>query len=110
MNFGLVPSYWSYPLIYRPAYPIVQAPVVIVQGPVKNHREVDTSTWLVALDGGLIRAVRDYWLDGDVFHYVLRDGTEGSMPLSEIDLSLTEQLNRERGLTFRLPKPLNQPD
>lgn len=62
-------------------------------------------TWLVALDGGLVRTVRDYWVEGEVFHYILRDGTEGSMPFSAIDLPLTEQLNGERGLTFRIPKP-----
>jgi len=98
LSFGVVPSYWPYPLIYAPAYPTVQAPMVILQGPT-------ASTWLVAQDGGLVRAVRDYWVEGEVFHYILRDGTEGSMPLSEIDLPLTEQLNGERGLTFRLPKP-----
>ena len=104
-GFGSPPSYWPYSLVYPPAYPVVQAPVVILQGPGGNRPDVDTSIWLVALDGGLVRAVTKYWLEGEVFHYVLRDGTEGSMPLSEVDLSLTEQLNRERGLTFRLPKP-----
>ena len=108
LSFGGVPSYWPYPLVptvYPPAYPIVQAPIVIQQGAGENRPGVDTSIWLVALDGGLVRAVRKFWLEGEVFHYVLRDGTEGSMPLSEVDLSLTEQLNRERGLIFRLPKP-----
>ncbi len=104
LSFGSIPSYWPYPPVYPPAYPIVQAPVVILQGTGGNRPDVDTSIWLVALDGGLVRAVRKYWLEGEVFHYVLRDGTEGSMPLSEVYLSLTEQLNRERGLIFRLPK------
>lgn len=103
-SFGTAPFYWPYP-VYEPAYPALPAPAVIPPSLNENRPEVDTSVWLIALDGGLVRAVRDYWLDSGVFYYVLRDGTEGSMPLSEVDLPLTEQLNRERGLIFRLPKP-----
>jgi len=107
-QFYGVPSYAPYSgIIYQPAYPAVQGPVIVQQGAAdENRRDADTRLWLLALDGGLIRAASDYWVENNVLHYVLRDGTEGSVPLSELDLSLTEQLNRERGLTFRLPGPV----
>jgi hypothetical protein len=62
--------------------------------------------WLVALIDGTIRAVKDYGLKDDTLTYVTRDGQSSSVPLSEVDLSFTIQLNRERGLEFRLPRPL----
>jgi len=60
--------------------------------------------WLLALNDGSIRAVTDYWLEKDTLHYLTRDGKSASVPLSELDLSFTTQLNRERGLDFRLSK------
>jgi hypothetical protein len=61
--------------------------------------------WLLALNDGSIRAARDYWLEDDTLRYLTRDGKSASVPLSELDLSFTLQLNRERSLDFRLPKP-----
>jgi len=52
---------------------------------------------LLALNDGSIRATRDYWLELDTLPYLTRDGKSASVPLSELDLSFTLQLNRERG-------------
>jgi hypothetical protein len=62
--------------------------------------------WLLASKDGKIWFVRDYWLEGETLHYVLRDGSQSSLPLAQIDLLLTRQLSRERGEQFRLLKPL----
>jgi hypothetical protein len=72
----------------------------------KDTQGVADRVWLVALIDGTIRAVKDYGLKDDTLTYVTRDGQSSSVPLSEVDLSFTIQLNRERGLEFRLPRPL----
>jgi hypothetical protein len=77
-----------------------------VTEPPRESRRATERIWLLALNDGSIRAVRDYWLEDNMLHYLTRDGKSSSFPLSELDLSFTLQLNRERGLDFRLPKPL----
>ncbi|MBI2818093.1 MAG: hypothetical protein HYX72_14255 [Acidobacteria bacterium] len=45
--------------------------------------------------------VQDYWLTGDNVHY-LKNDVEGVTPLSDVDLSVTQQLNHERQQPFVL--------
>ncbi len=52
---------------------------------------------------GTIRAVLAYWVDGTTVHYVTMDHEQKQTPLSSLDHSLSERLNRERNVTFRLP-------
>ena len=46
--------------------------------------------------------VQDYWLTGDNVHYLKNDGVEGAAPLSDVDLSATQQVGRERQQPFVL--------
>ncbi len=59
--------------------------------------------WLIAFRDRTIQAATDYWLEGNTLHYVSRDGTKSAADLAAVDITFTQQLNRERGLEFHLP-------
>jgi hypothetical protein len=58
--------------------------------------------YLIALKGGLIYAAREPWLLGNTVHFVTLQGDHYVVSLREVDLDLSAQLNRERGLKFVL--------
>jgi hypothetical protein len=51
---------------------------------------------------GSIRAAASYWLQNGTLHYVTLQREEKSVPLSQIDRQLTNQLNRERHVNLNL--------
>ncbi len=57
---------------------------------------------LIALRDGTINTSREHWLEKDALHYVTRDGVQKRVPVEDVDLDLTAQVNRERGLPFVL--------
>ncbi len=57
---------------------------------------------LIALRDGTIHTSREHWLEQDALHYVTRDGVRNRVTVGEVDLDLTAQVNRERGLPFVL--------
>jgi hypothetical protein len=62
-------------------------------------------TLLVFKDNS-VYAVTDYWLDAGRLHYTTSYGGENSVPLEQVDLQTTVQMNWERGMQFVLrPKP-----
>lgn len=96
---------WVMP-VARP--PIVRERVIIRdRGPARKrcrHRIPIIDFWIVVPKDGPLRAVTEYWLQDEIFHYVERDGTKSSMPLNEIDLSLTKRVNLRFSKPFRLPR------
>jgi len=42
-------------------------------------------------------------VDGSTLHWTTREHVEKQAPLSTVDRSFSEQLNRERRVEFRLP-------
>ncbi|MBI2816180.1 MAG: hypothetical protein HYX72_04490 [Acidobacteria bacterium] len=56
---------------------------------------------LLAFKDHTLVAVTDYWLKGDTLYY-LRNGIETGVPLDQLDLPLTQQLNFERRVPFVL--------
>ncbi len=61
--------------------------------------------YLLATNDGVIRAVLAYWAaDKDTVQYVTMDRERKSLPISSIDRQLSARLNRERGVSFGLPK------
>lgn len=126
LGYGYWPygDYWPSTVYYSapsyiysyPSYPVV------VERDVIRYREADPDdygdaprsairaaspepNWLIAFRDTSIRAVTDYWLEGSTLHYVGREGTKSSAELSAVDISFSKDLNRERGLEFRLPSP-----
>ncbi len=57
---------------------------------------------LIALKGGEIHTSREHWLERDALHYVTRDGVHNRVAVDDVDMDLTAQVNRERGLPFVL--------
>jgi hypothetical protein len=99
----LIDPYWP-GIGYNSRYLLEERPRV-TKIPQTESRSATEPMWLLALNDGSIRAARNYWLEDDTLRYSTRDGKSASVPLSELDLSFTLQLNRERSLDFRLPKP-----
>lgn len=60
--------------------------------------------WLLAFPNGTIVLAVAYWTDHDTLHYVTRAKEQKQIPISALDRDLTDQLNQERGLEFRIPK------
>ncbi len=59
-------------------------------------------TVLIAFKDHTIYAAFTYWLEGETVHYVTTHGTHNQVSLGLIDRELSERLNRERGVDFRL--------
>jgi hypothetical protein len=57
---------------------------------------------LFAIQAGTVYAVTDYWRDEDRLAYVLSNGKEGQVDLSELDWKTTTQLNTERNIKVTL--------
>ncbi len=60
--------------------------------------------YLLAFKDGVIRASLAYWVEGRTLHYVGTDHKNYQVPLTSVNRDLSAQLNRERGVTFRLPE------
>lgn len=60
-------------------------------------------TYLVAFHDGAIRLADAFWVRDGTFHYVTADHRERTAPLASVDRRLSEQLNRDRNVVFRLP-------
>jgi hypothetical protein len=79
------------------------APAVWDSGPAAQASKYQDTLFLLAMNDGTIRAVLAYWVDGATVHYVTMDHEQKQTPLSSLDHGLSERLNRERNVTFRLP-------
>jgi hypothetical protein len=87
------------PVIVQPP----PAPAVWNSGPAAQAKKYEDPLFLLAMKDGTIRAVVAYWVDGMTVHYVTMDHEQKQTPLSSLDHSLSERLNRERNVTFSLP-------
>lgn len=68
------------------------------------QRKYDEPLYLIAFNGGDIRAVLAYWVDGASLHYVTMDHAQKQVALASIDRRLSERLNGERNVNFQLPR------
>ncbi|HEX5227343.1 MAG TPA: hypothetical protein VFW44_06515 [Bryobacteraceae bacterium] len=66
-------------------------------------KKYEQPLYLLAMKDGTIRAVVAYWVDHAIVHYVTMDQEQKQIPLSSLDRSLSERLNRERNVSFQLP-------
>ena len=56
--------------------------------------------YLIALNSGTIYTSQEHWLERNILHYITAKSDHSMMPLDDVDMNLTVQLNRERGLPF----------
>jgi len=61
-------------------------------------------SYLIAFKDHTIYAAFAYWMEGETLHYVTTHGTHNQVSLDLIDRELSERLNRERSVDFRLPR------
>jgi len=88
----------SYPQTSRRPAPPVYEP----QGP-DVPSETDTPRYLIAFKDHSVYTSVAYWFEGDTLHYFTKGDVHNQAPVALIDRELTERLNRELGIDFKLP-------
>ena len=63
----------------------------------------ESNRYLLAFKDHTIYSAVAYWVDGETLHYFTTGNTHNQASLSLIDRELTERLNRELGIDFKLP-------
>jgi hypothetical protein len=63
----------------------------------------ENPTYLIAFKDHTIYAALAYWLEGSTLHYVTNQNTHNQVSLDLVDRELSDRLNRERNVDFRLP-------
>jgi hypothetical protein len=80
-----------------------------VYGPQSQAPEPETAvaeespTFLIAFKDHTIYMAIAYWVEGDTLHYVTNQSTHNQVSLDLVDRELSDRLNRERQVDFRLP-------
>jgi VWFA-related protein len=65
--------------------------------------EPTSSIYLIALKDKTIDAATSYWVEGLVLNYITLQGAHVIVRLDLVDRSFSRELNRQRGLEFRVP-------
>jgi hypothetical protein len=60
--------------------------------------------FLIAYTDHSVYTAVAYWVEDDTLHYITTDGKHNQASLSLIDRKMSEDLNKERDIDFRLPK------
>ena len=85
-----------------------QAPVPSHPEPVKRAAAPDDDSptiYLIALTDGMVYPAYAYWLEGDTLHYITTKHSHNRTSLALVDERLSDQLNRERRIEFKLKNP-----
>jgi hypothetical protein len=61
--------------------------------------------YLIALRDHTIVQALGYWMEGSTLHYVSAEHTLNQLSIDLVDRDLSQRLNDERGMDFRLPQP-----
>jgi hypothetical protein len=65
----------------------------------------ENPTYLIAFKDHTIYAALAYWVEDGTLHYVTNQNTHNQVSLDLVDHELSNRLNRERSVDFRLPPP-----
>jgi len=63
----------------------------------------ENPTYLLAFKDHTIYAALAYWVEGNTLHYVTSQNTHNQVSLDLVDYELSNRLNRERAVEFKLP-------
>ena len=63
----------------------------------------EMTTYLIAFKDHTIYAALAYWVEDGTLHYVTNQNTHNQVSLDLVDRELSDRLNRERSVDFRLP-------
>ena len=61
--------------------------------------------YLIAFRDHTIVQALGYWMEGSTLHYVSAEQTLNQVSIDLVDRDLSQRLNDERGIDFRLPQP-----
>jgi len=112
-DYGYSPAAQAPPVIINQGFQPEPPPAPMIQeyvdpAPQQQARSGAQSTepplYLIAFNDGSIKAVVAYWVDGKTLHYVTMDHEQKQAPLASVDRALSERFNRERNVTFQLPR------
>ncbi len=99
---AVVNQYYSTPNYSTPNYSTQStAPAREYQAPPPGRDAQGRLGTLIAFPDGSVQIAISYWTENGTLHYVTRDKTQKQVALTSIDRSMTDQLNRERGMDFR---------
>jgi hypothetical protein len=102
-------AYNTYPLYRTPpaAIPHARQPMPWPQSQTRPQSLPTNSQgqafYLLAFNDHSIEAASTYNVVGDRIHWVTRDYREKQAPLSNVDISYSQQLNFDRHVNFRIP-------
>lgn len=65
--------------------------------------EEKPTLYLIAFKSGSVYPALACWVEDDTLHYITRDKSLNKASLALVDRELSQQLNQERGVEFRLP-------
>jgi hypothetical protein len=71
--------------------------------PQADDNAPDPAHYLLAFKDHTIYSAIAYWVDGDTLHYFTAGNTHNQVSLSLIDRDMTERLNKDSGVTVKLP-------
>jgi hypothetical protein len=66
-------------------------------------------TYLIALKNGAVQTAIAYWSEDGSLHYLDAAGRQMTVPMSQVDRRRSQELNRERGVSFGLPDSPGDP-
>jgi hypothetical protein len=66
--------------------------------------EEEATIYLIAMKDSSIFATVGYWVEGDTLNYLTREGSHNRASLDLVDRELSQRLNDERRVEFKLPK------
>ncbi len=101
----LAPNIYSYVPVDNPATPVAPAIQEFATPPSQTSSTCAPTLYMIAFQDNSIRAALAYWTEGSTLRYVTMDHEQKQAPLASVDRALSERLNGERHVIFRLPLP-----
>jgi hypothetical protein len=98
------PAYDSGPVVEQNYYGTAPASPPVVRDYPPSSQQSGETIYLIAFRDHRITAVKAYWAEGDMLHYVTREGEHKQVPFDTIDRAFSEQLTRDRRVPFQLPR------
>ena len=89
-----------------PTHPYADAPQNAAAAPARRAGNDDKPTlYLIAFKDHSIVQALGFWMEGSTLHYVSAEHSLNQVSSDLIDRDLSQRLNDERGVEFRLPQP-----
>jgi hypothetical protein len=85
-----------------PSHPYADAQAQAQQ---RSANSGQPTIYLIAFRDHTIVQALGYWMEGNTLHYVSAEQTLNQVSIDLVDRDLSQRLNDERGLDFRLPQP-----